>query len=97
MFTCVCFFHIVLIADLWDSCLLNCTCSLHKTCIYMHACIQNVTKIYLTKIYKRTRGRNGTGGETTNAWREKRPMVKIEPKRLGGGGNVLGRNDLLPL
>ena len=31
MFTCVCFFHIVLIADLRDNCQLSCIRSLHKT------------------------------------------------------------------
>ena len=40
------------------------------------------------------------GGETTRVCGTKRLALKIEVKRLGGkrpGGNVLGRNVLLPL
>ena len=57
----------------------------------MYACMQDVTKIYLTKTYKMTRERNGIGGETT--FGETTFFVR------GGGGiggettRVLGRND----
>ena len=66
VFMCVCFFHIVLIADLLDKCQLNCILSLRKTCICIYACIQDVTKIHVCfdQTYKRTR-RSGIGGERT--------------------------------
>ena len=51
MFTCVCFFHIVLIADLRDNCQLNCIRSQHKTCTCIYCMGSYIWIVRLNEAY----------------------------------------------